>query len=228
MTTLSFLVITRDSEKRLDRVLKQSERFNPDDIVVCINDRTVDNTLDIAKKYTDKIYFLNFGGKLYPEVITDKAYSFCSSEWIFKLDDDELIGENFEHVTEKIENSNVNAYWFPRYHCVYDTNHYINCLPWYPDEQMKLFRKDKALPHSKMMDDATKVRGNNIHWYECNIFHMKFLQFNRQERERKWETRESKGNITRDGTPFFKPFVLYEDFENVWRDHVSETEEKPL
>ncbi|GAH22825.1 unnamed protein product, partial [marine sediment metagenome] len=91
--TLSFLVITRDSEKHIDTVLDQANKFRPTEIVVCINDKTSDKTEEVVRDYTNKVFLLKFN-KPFVEDVLDEAYRKCSCDWIFRLDDDELVSTN--------------------------------------------------------------------------------------------------------------------------------------
>lgn len=223
MSTFSLLVVTRDGAPRLDAVLGQAKDYYPDQIVVVINDKTIDNSEEIARYYTDDVYLMDFGSDMI-EAVLNEAYALCTSDWIFRLDDDEIISESFfPEVHNKIDQDEIDHYWFPRFYNVGDLEHFINATPWHPDRQMRLFRKSKLIPHSGAQDDATKINGPSEYWSDCHIFHLKWLQFTRKERELQWSQRPSKGI-----NDFFKPFTLYEDFEAKWKGKIEQCWEKPL
>ena len=186
MIEIAGLVITKNGEKHLDLILEQFKRINVAEIVVCVNDTTTDASVDIANKYTDKVHLLDFKGVLFAETILNEAYDKCSCEWILRIDDDELVSTQFTDLHEKLHITAANGIWFPRYHSLYDTRHYINTEPWYPDYQMRLFRKTALVPHSGKVHITQEVKGNQEeHWDDHPIFHMTYLWRTLEERERR-------------------------------------------
>lgn len=217
--TLSFLVITRDSEKYIDTVLGQADKFKPSEIVVCINDKTTDKTEKVVRKYTDKVFLLKFN-KPFVEDVLDEAYRKCSCDWIFRLDDDELISANIMHVQDKIV-GHASGYWFPRYHCINDVKHYIYTAPWYPDWQLRLFKRREILSQPDIAHQPPTVHGSLIKWSDCHIFHMTYLRRSKMDREKRWNEYASPDEN-------LKPLQLYEDYELMWKNKIKEIAENPF
>lgn len=83
---LSIFIITYNEEARLGAVLEAC--CNLSDDIVIVDSGSTDNTLEIAKKYTNNIYHRDWEGfgpqKVYAE-------SLCKNDWILNLDADEIL-----------------------------------------------------------------------------------------------------------------------------------------
>ena len=221
-STLSFLIITRDSESHIVEVLQQAKQFRPDEIVVCINNKTKDKTEEIARQFTPKVYLLDFN-KPYLESVLNEAYSKCTKDWIFRLDDDELISANFMSVRNKIFNTSTTAYFMPRYNCIKDVKHYISSSPWYPDWQLRLFKRSNLQIHDNVVHHVTSVSGKHERWNDCHIFHLNYLWRSRKEREQRWADYSAKKHVD-----LLKPMSLYEDYETKWKNNIKECSEQKI
>ena len=111
------------------------------DEIVFVDCESDDNSVEIAKKYTDKV----FSRSNLANLNINKSFGIeqTTSLWIFYLDPDEIIPEDTANwIGEEIKNPQYDAYLFPR------KNHILG--GWlkhgsqYPDYQLRLFRKDKA------------------------------------------------------------------------------------
>ena len=87
MAKISVAIITKDEGKRLADALRSVEWA---DEVVVVDSGSSDNTLDVAKGFTDKVYARQFD-----DFSSQKnfAASKCSNEWVFSLDADEVVSE---------------------------------------------------------------------------------------------------------------------------------------
>lgn len=85
--SISLALIVRDSAKTLDRCLSTFKNISEE--IVVVDTGSVDNTLEIAKKYTDKIYHF----KWINDFSAARNYSFqlCSCSHIFWVDSDDYI-----------------------------------------------------------------------------------------------------------------------------------------
>ncbi|WP_040328484.1 glycosyltransferase family 2 protein [Clostridium ihumii] len=96
---LSIAMIVKNEEKNLDRCLKAFEKLNNeiDYEIVIIDTGSTDNTLTIARKYTDKIYEEQWND----DFSTMRNISIKKSEgqWVLILDADEVL-ENHKELIE--------------------------------------------------------------------------------------------------------------------------------
>ncbi|MDP2649428.1 MAG: glycosyltransferase family 2 protein [bacterium] len=153
---LSVVVSAYNEEKNIGECLKSVERL-ADEIIVVDNDSN-DNTGKIAKKFTEKV----FSQKNNPQKIDlQKNFGFdkATGDWILTLDADERITpELAKEIKIKIENSHVSGYWIPRKNIIFGK--WIKSEMWWPDYQLKLFKKGKGGFDKNQVHKALRVEGN--------------------------------------------------------------------
>lgn len=98
---ISVYIICLNEEKHIQRALEAVKDF---DEIIIVDSGSTDNTLEIAKQYTDKIYYKKWEGEG-----VQKAYalSLCSNEWVLNLDADEEIDNELK---EEIKELSVKNY----------------------------------------------------------------------------------------------------------------------
>jgi glycosyltransferase involved in cell wall biosynthesis len=158
--TLSVVISVFNGEKVLDACLK-SVLF-ADEIVV-VNNSSTDSTLKIAQKYTNKIYNQkNNPSKI--DIQKNLGFEKATGDWILYLDADEQaspelareIKKVIENCELKIENS-ANGYWIPRKNIIFGK--WIEHTGWYPDLQLRLFRRGKGKFTEEHVHEMMKVEG---------------------------------------------------------------------
>ncbi len=122
-----------------------------DESYILIDDRTTDNTADIARSLGCNIKygrFENFGkfGNLLRQWISGK------SDWYFEISPDEKIlpdlGEYIKPLVNEIHNTDVDGVWFCRRHWSdLEMKEEYTKQNWYPDWQMRLTRNDYPRIH---------------------------------------------------------------------------------
>ncbi|MCI6989582.1 MAG: glycosyltransferase family 2 protein [Campylobacter sp.] len=85
MIKASVYAIVLNEEKHIKRMLESVKDF---DEIIIVDSGSTDKTLEIAKDYTDKIYFHKWQGE---GVQKNYAFSLCKNEWVLNLDADEEI-----------------------------------------------------------------------------------------------------------------------------------------
>lgn len=90
---LSICMMVKNEERNLGRCLKslQPLRNIIDSELIIVDTGSNDNTVEIAKKYTDKIYFHNWNNNF--SEMRNVSISYASGEWIMIIDADEEIDE---------------------------------------------------------------------------------------------------------------------------------------
>jgi len=114
---LSAALMVKNEEAHLDRCL-QSVRKAFDEIVV-LDTGSTDATIDIAKKYTTKVYHQTWQNNF--ALHRNKSFSYCKGDWILQIDaDEELIfsedvkPELLKYFIERIDaQGSINAVAFP-------------------------------------------------------------------------------------------------------------------
>ena len=137
---ISVSIITLNEEKWLARCL-ESVKDIADEIVV-VDSGSTDKTLDIAKKFSAKVYFRKFDN-----YANQKNYAAekCTGDWILSLDGDEEIEDDLlKEVKSEIRNpkSEINGYSIPRKNIIFGK--FIKYTRWQPelDRHIWLWKKD--------------------------------------------------------------------------------------
>lgn len=93
---LSIAMIVKDEEKNIEACLKAIEvlKSQIDMEIIIVDTGSIDSTVAIAKKYTDKIYFHKWENDF--AKMRNIAIGYCSGEWILVLDADEELTNPWE------------------------------------------------------------------------------------------------------------------------------------
>lgn len=153
MKKLSVAIITRNEAEHLEECLKSVSWAEE---IIIVDDYSTDATLEIAKKYTDKIYQRRLDG-------FGKQRQFAlensTGDWVLSLDADEKVseplGKEILEITDK-EKDDFQGYFLPR------RNYYFGrWLKWggkYPDWQLHFFKRDKA-KFSGLIHEKLEING---------------------------------------------------------------------
>jgi glycosyltransferase involved in cell wall biosynthesis len=145
-STLSVVLSVHNEETNIRTTLESIK--NLADEIIIVNNKSTDNTVQIAKKYTKNIY----EHKNTPELLNKpKNFGFSKSTggWILSLDADERVTpELADEIRHAINhqpltiNHQLNGYWIPRKNLVFGK--WLQHGIWWPDYQLRLFRSGKG------------------------------------------------------------------------------------
>lgn len=166
MTKLSAVISAYNEEKNIERCLKS---LSFADEIIVIDNSSTDSTAKIAKKYTSKI----FTQKNDPSAVDiQKNFGFekAASEWILSIDADEEISPKLrEEIKLSIQKRTiVNGYWIPRQNYIFGK--WIEHSGWYPDYQLRLFKRGKGSYTKAHVHEPLAVEGETGH-LRHNIIH---------------------------------------------------------
>ncbi|HKZ34408.1 MAG TPA: glycosyltransferase family 2 protein [Patescibacteria group bacterium] len=104
--TLSVIIIALNEEKNIEQCLRSVSWA--DEIVVVVDDRTTDGTVEISQKYTENVYQRRFDGYGKQKQF---ALTHTTGEWVLNLDADERVtGELRREIEEKIQRKEYDGY----------------------------------------------------------------------------------------------------------------------
>ena len=104
MIKASVYIVCKNEEKHIQRVLESVKEF---DEIIIVDSGSIDNTLEIAKNYTNKIFYQEWMGFSKQK---EYARSLCSNEWVLNLDaDEELTNELKKEIIQTIEENKING-----------------------------------------------------------------------------------------------------------------------
>lgn len=132
---LSVVIITKNEEKNIKASLESVRWANE---IIVLDDYSNDKTVEIAKRYTDKIIQrkMDIEGKH-----RNYAYSLAKCDWILSLDADERVTLELQNeIIALLKNyPEFEGYTIPRKN--YIGNYWMRYGGWYPSAQLKLFKK---------------------------------------------------------------------------------------
>jgi (heptosyl)LPS beta-1,4-glucosyltransferase len=150
--TIGCAVISFNEETNLPLCLESAKWM---DEIILVDAFSTDQSMDIARKYTTRIFqrpWKGFGDQ------KNYAIKQVSTDWVFILDADERISDNLKAEIDTVLSAALQdgpvAYYVPRH------NYYFGSLVLhagcYPDYQLRLFRRgigylDTAEPHNKFL-----------------------------------------------------------------------------
>ncbi len=134
--TISVVVSAFNEEKTLSRCLS-SVSF-ADEIVV-IDNTSSDKTSEIARKFTHSVFIRP--NELMLNINKNYGFTKAKSDWILNLDADEEIPSDLAREIQSVVRSNPkeNGFWIKRKN--YSFGKWIAHGLWWPDKQVRLFRR---------------------------------------------------------------------------------------
>lgn len=150
---LSIVVSAYNEEKTIEECLKSASFA---DEIILVNNTSSDRTVEIAQKYTPKIFTRPNNPML--NINKNFGFSKASGEWIISLDADERITpELAKEIKRVLKNPQANGYWIPRKNIIFGK--WIKHTGWYPDHQLRLIRNGKGKFPEKHVHEMIKVQG---------------------------------------------------------------------
>lgn len=106
LPTISLCMIVKNEEKFLSKCLDSVKDYV--DEIVIVDTGSTDSTVDIARKFTDKIYFHPWEGHFSKH--RNQSIGYATKDWIFILDADEVLEkECAQTVRESIQDKSIDS-----------------------------------------------------------------------------------------------------------------------
>jgi glycosyltransferase involved in cell wall biosynthesis len=154
MHQISATLITCNEERNIAEAL-QSVSW-ADEIVV-IDSGSSDGTLEICRRFTDKIAHRNWTG-----YVDQKNYAVekARNEWILSLDADERISHELQIEIQDLARRGFDrpGYRMPR--LTYFMGRWIKHGDWYPDYQLRLFDRKRGKWTGGLVHESVKTNGD--------------------------------------------------------------------
>lgn len=154
METIGVVISAFNEEGKVKRCLSSIKWA---DEIIFVDSGSTDKTVSIAKEFTSKIFHRENN----PMLNVNKNFGFtkASTDWIISLDADEVIpAELVAEIKEKIKNkSPAVGYWIPRKNIIFGK--WIEHGLWWPDKQLRLFRRGRGKFPEKHVHEYVAVDG---------------------------------------------------------------------
>lgn len=154
--SISVVISTHNRAESLGRTLASVQLF-ADEIVV-VDSGSTDDTVKKAKKFTKYVY--SRPNNLMLNVNKNFGFTKATSDWILNLDDDEEIPSDLSkeiRAAVKSAPSDIVGYWIPRKNIIF--GRWIQHGLWWPDRQLRLFRREKGLFPERHVHEYLAVTG---------------------------------------------------------------------
>lgn len=151
---LSVVITAYNEEKKIKDCLDSVKWA---DEIIVIDNSSIDKTKSIVEQFTSKI----FTKPNNPMLNVNKNYGFTKAKhkWILSLDPDERVSEELaEEIKNVVAGENNNGYYIPRKNIIFGK--WIEHTGWYPDHQLRLFKKDCGKFEEIQVHEMLKVDGN--------------------------------------------------------------------
>ena len=222
MNLLSVVIITCNEERNIRECL---ESVKWADEIIIVDAYSRDKTLEIAGKYTDKVFlneWMGFGPQ--KNLGIDKA----TSSWILIVDADERITQELRvEIEDRLSNPSCNrfvGYQVPRRNYFYGK--WVRWGGAYPDYQLRFFRKDSGRYNDLPVHENLILQGlighlkNPIDHLADRCISDRFIKLDRYSALGAKETAKMKGRVRwydigfRPIAPFIKAYVLKKGYRD--------------
>ncbi|MCX8008995.1 MAG: glycosyltransferase family 2 protein [Patescibacteria group bacterium] len=139
MDTISVVISAYNEEKKLPDVLHSVKWV---DEIIVVDNQSTDKTAEIARSFGAKVYSRDNN----PMLNVNKNFGFqqTTKDWILNLDGDEIVTESLRDEIQNILKikQDIDGYWIPRKNIIFGK--WIRHGLWWPDKQLRLFRRGKG------------------------------------------------------------------------------------
>ena len=160
---LSALVLAKNEQEMIEGCLKQ---LNFADEIIVLDNNSKDKTVEIAKKYADKIIKSPKDDFDYNRNLLAQE---AKGEWLLFLDCDERLSiENIQEITSATNSPKYSAYYFPRKNLI--LGKWLKHGGWWPDFVPRLFRKKDLISWEGKVHESPRIKGQ-IGYMGCPLTH---------------------------------------------------------
>jgi glycosyltransferase involved in cell wall biosynthesis len=158
-----------------DNIAELCETVAWADEIVIVDSSSTDRTVEIAQQFTDKVFDRDFRGYKDKHEFAD---SMTTGDWIFWIDADERVTPELKSSIEKLRSTNETdlAAGYQITRKTWYEGRWIKHGGWYPDYQMRLYRKadsywDGVAPHqtARVNGRVEKLEGELLHYTKRDL-----------------------------------------------------------
>ena len=167
---LSVIVITKNEETNIKKCL---ETVKWADEIIVLDSGSTDNTVEIAKEYTNKVFVTDFPGFGRQK---NRALEKATGTWVLSLDADEVLSPELQKEIKEVVRKNLDqdAYKIPRLssYC----GKVIKYGDWRKEKSIRLFRRDKGKFSEDLVHEHIAIDGL-VNELKSPMYHKAFTSF---------------------------------------------------
>ncbi|MCC7032475.1 MAG: glycosyltransferase family 2 protein [Acidobacteria bacterium] len=124
------------------------------DEIIVVDSQSTDDTVAIARKYTDKVFV-----RPWPGYVAQKNFAAeqASHDWIVSLDADERISPALAEEMRALDAGPTAGYRVPR--VTFHLGRWLRSTDWYPDFQLRLYDRRRARWTGRHVHESVKADG---------------------------------------------------------------------
>lgn len=151
---ISATIITLNEEKNIEAAL---ESLAWADEIVVVDSESSDRTVEIARRFTDKVITQKWLGYAAQKNFASQQ---ASHDWVFNLDADERLSPELQREIVALKSgaqTDTAAFEMPRK--VFYLGKWIQHSGWYPDYKIRLYNRAKGQWQGKYVHESVTVQG---------------------------------------------------------------------
>ncbi|HLD24522.1 MAG TPA: glycosyltransferase family 2 protein [Patescibacteria group bacterium] len=160
--SISVVISTRNRSGSLTRTLRSVKDVS--DEVIVVDNESTDDTVAVAKRFGARVYTKS--NNLMLNVNKNYGFTKATKDWILCLDDDEEIPKDLVEEIKQVthtssrtpHNSDAVGFWIPRKNIIFGK--WIQHGIWWPDRQLRLFRRGRGIYPEKHVHEYVEVNGS--------------------------------------------------------------------
>lgn len=168
MNKLSVIIITKNESQNIKDCL---ESVKWADEIIVVDSGSGDDTVEIARKYTDKVIYNEWKGYADQK---NFALQLAKNEWVLSLDADERVTESLRNEILNTDLEKFDGYRIKRDN--YFLGKMIRGSGWGNDYQLRLFRKSKTTLTKRLVHEGFYVEGR-ISKLKSTMLHYSYRNF---------------------------------------------------
>lgn len=181
------------------------------DEVVITDSYSKDNTVELAQKAGARVYLHEYIGD---GLQKNLALPYAKNRWVLSIDADERLSDELVEAIQNIDfnKTSFDGFALRRRNLIGDR--WVKCCRWYPDNLVRLFRKDK-LQFAELKQHAF-VPSKNTGFLKADLIHYRYKNYDElfAKPERNYSSRGAKilflkGKKAYACSPFFHGFAAF-------------------
>ncbi|MBF0338176.1 MAG: glycosyltransferase family 2 protein [Nitrospirae bacterium] len=149
---VSVVIVTRNEELNIAGALESACMAQE---IVIVDDYSTDRTVDICRGYNARIYQNHWQGFAQQKQF---AIDHAAGPWVFLLDSDErLTPALVQELGQVLADATYDGFYVPRKN--FFLGKWIKHSGWWPDNTLRLFKKDKAHMHQRQVHEKVLLDG---------------------------------------------------------------------
>lgn len=156
MIPVSIVIVTKNEEANIEAALDSVKDAAE---IVVIDSFSSDRTVEICRKYTDKVFQKEWEGYAKQK---QSAVDLAEGPWVFMLDADERFTPELKaEVINAVEEDSHDGFYAPRKNFFMDR--WIRHGGWWPDYTLRLFKKHSGRVEDREVHEKVIVNGSVSH-----------------------------------------------------------------